>query len=126
MLEKVCIVAIVLRALIPFFQLKTQFFIRLIKVISITTNKSQLLLLFFYLGIFSCLLLILHATFLGIDLDSKLFKLMRRIIIILFILFEVTAQILLTKNLFALRVHIKHCISKRCFWSLCVRGNIRF
>ena len=66
---------------------------------------------FFYFGIFSCLLLILHATFLGIDLDSKLFKLMRRIIIILFILFEVTAQILLTKNLFVLREGLKKYIN---------------
>ena len=28
---------------------------------------------FFYLGVFSCIFLILHATFLGLDIDSKLF-----------------------------------------------------
>ena len=55
---------------------------------------------FFYFGIFSCILLMLHAIFLGLNFDSKLFGITRRLIIILFIFFEIFAQILLTKNLF--------------------------
>ena len=62
---------------------------------------------FFYFGIFSCIFLALHATFLGLDFDSKLFDKMRKLIIILFILFEVLAQISLTKNLFKFREELK-------------------
>ena len=65
---------------------------------------------FFYFGIFSCIFLALHATFLGLDFDSKLFTKIRRLIIILFIIFEVLAQIYLTKNLFKFREELKKYI----------------
>jgi hypothetical protein len=66
---------------------------------------------FFYFGVFSCIFLILHAAFLGVDFDSKLFKTMRRLIIILFIFFEICAQIILTKNLYSLREELKEYIN---------------
>ena len=66
---------------------------------------------FFYLGMFSCIFLALHATFLGLDFDSILFSKIRRLIIILFILLEVFAQILLTKNLFGFREELKKYIN---------------
>ena len=66
---------------------------------------------FFYLGVFSCIFLMLHATFLGLDFDSKLFATTRRLIIISFILFEVSAQIFLTKNLFKFREELKKYIN---------------
>ena len=66
---------------------------------------------FFYFGVFSCIFLILHATFLGIDFDSKLFDKIRRLIIILFIFFEICAQILLTKNLFVFKEELKKYIN---------------
>ena len=66
---------------------------------------------FFYLGIFSCVFLALHATFLGFDIDSKLFNSTRRLIIILFIFFEIFAQILLTKNLFKFKEELKKYIN---------------
>ena len=66
---------------------------------------------FFYLGIFSCIFLALHATFLGLDFDSILFSKIRRLIIILFILLEVFAQIFLTRNLFRFREELKKYIN---------------
>ena len=66
---------------------------------------------FFYFGIFSCIFLALHATFLGLDFDSKLFTAMRRLIIILFILFEVFAQIFLTTILFKFKKELKKFIN---------------
>ena len=66
---------------------------------------------FFYLGIFSCIFLALHASFLGLDFDSKLFATMRRLIIILFILFEILAQIFLTTNLFKIKEELKKFIN---------------
>ena len=66
--------------------------------------------IFFYLGTLSCVFLILHAAFLGLDFDSKIFSKIRRLIIILFILFEVSAQIFLTKNLYRFKEELKEYI----------------
>ena len=55
---------------------------------------------FFYLGICSAIFLFFHVLFLGWDLDSELFKKLRRLIIVLFILFELLAQVFLTKDLY--------------------------
>ena len=66
---------------------------------------------FFYLGIFSCIFLALHATFLGLDFDSKLFAAIRKLIIILFVLFEMLAQIFLTTTLFKFKEELKRLIN---------------
>ena len=66
---------------------------------------------FFYFGIFSCIFLMLHAIFLGLNFDSKLFGITRKLIIILFMLFEIFAQILLTKNLFEFKEKLKEYIN---------------
>ena len=65
---------------------------------------------FFYFGLLSILFLILHASFLGVSIDSKIFANMRKLIIILFIFFEILAQIFLTKNLFRFKKDIKNYI----------------
>ena len=66
---------------------------------------------YFYFGMLSCVFLTLHAIFLGVDLDSKLFSKVRRLIIILFIVFEVVAQILLTINIFRFKKELKKYIN---------------
>ena len=66
---------------------------------------------FFYLGSLSCLFLAMHAIFMGLDFDSKLFAQIRRSIIILFIFFELAAQIFLTKHLFKYKEDIKKYIN---------------
>lgn len=66
---------------------------------------------FFYLGCLSCLFLILHSIFLGVEFDSSLYKLFRKTIIILFILFEILAQLSLTINLVKLSEDIKEYIN---------------
>ena len=58
----------------------------------------------------SCIFLILHATFLGLDFESKIFSKIRRLIIVLFILFEVSAQIFLTRNLYKFKKELKEYI----------------
>ena len=62
------------------------------------------------MGVLSCTFLMLHATFLGLDFDSKLFSKIRRIIIILFIFFELAAQISLTRNLFKFQEELQEYI----------------
>jgi hypothetical protein len=80
--------------------------------------KKQKILLnfsetFFYIGILSCLFLILHATFLGLDIESKLFAKVRKVIIVLFIIFELLAQIFLTINLYRLKKSISKYINSK-------------
>ena len=66
---------------------------------------------FFYFGLLSCILLTLHALFLGLDFDSELFQKLRRVIIILFILFEILAQAFLTRILFKFKEELKNYIN---------------
>lgn len=55
---------------------------------------------FFYFGIASAIFLFLHVFFLGSEIDNKIFNKIRRLIIVLFILSELLAQIFLTKQLY--------------------------
>ena len=66
---------------------------------------------FFYFGLLSCIFLALHAAFLGLDFGSIIFTKIRRLIIILFILFEILAQIYLTVHFFKFREHLKNYIN---------------
>ena len=66
---------------------------------------------FYYLGLLSVIFLILHASFLGLSFDSKIFANIRKLIIILFIIFELLAQISLTRNLFRFKKEIKNYIN---------------
>ena len=66
---------------------------------------------FFNFGLLACIFLTLHAIFLGIEIESKLFAKFRRLIIILFIFCEVVAQVLLTKNIFKLKEKLKGIIN---------------
>ena len=61
-------------------------------------NSEKNLFLFFGFG--SAVFLFFHILFLGMAIESEIFHKIRRLIIILFIFFELMAQILLTKNLY--------------------------
>jgi len=50
-----------------------------------------------FFGICSAIFLIIHSIFLGIKFDIAIYKLFRRIILLLFILMEITAQFYLIK-----------------------------
>jgi len=53
-----------------------------------------------YFGISSAIFLIIHSIFLGIKFDLSIYKLFRRVVLVLFIIFEVTAQFYLIKIFF--------------------------
>ena len=77
-------------------------------------NKKKLINFsnnFFYFGILSCIFLALHAIFIGLGIDSELFKKTRRLIIVLFILFELIAQAMLTKNLYNFKDELEKYIN---------------
>lgn len=61
---------------------------------------------FLFFGIGSAILLTVHSIFLGVKFDYDLYKLFRRLIMLLFILFEIIAQIYLVLCLYKIRSSI--------------------
>ena len=59
-----------------------------------------------FFGIGSAIFLTIHSIFLGIDFDNNLYKLFRRIVILLFIIFEIIAQAYLVYNLYKIKDRI--------------------
>ena len=64
-------------------------------------------------GILSAIFLAIHSIFLGIKFDIQIYKLMRRVILLLFIIFELIAQGILVYHLFKIRDELSKFINKR-------------
>ena len=62
-----------------------------------THNKNNAFMLF---GILSAIFLIIHSLLLGVETDVKLYKFLRRVVLLSFIIFEIVAQSLLVLNLY--------------------------
>ena len=56
-----------------------------------------------FFGIASAIALTIHAIFLGIKFDNDLYKLFRRVIMLLFIIFEIVAQTFLVATFYSFR-----------------------
>ena len=66
-----------------------------------------------YFGIASAIALTIHSIFLGIKFDNDLYKLFRRVIMLMFIIFEIVAQAYLVGTLYSFRDKISKYINKR-------------
>ena len=64
-------------------------------------------------GILSALFLAIHSIFLGIKFDIQVYKLMRRVVLLLFIIFEIIAQGILVYHLYKLKNQLSDLINKR-------------
>ena len=64
-------------------------------------------------GILSAIFLAIHSIFLGIKFDIQVYKLMRRVVLLLFIIFEIIAQGILVYHFFKLREKIQELINKK-------------
>ena len=64
-------------------------------------------------GILSAVFLAIHSIFLGIKFDIQIYKLMRRIVLLLFIIFEVVAQGILVYHFFKLKENLSQLINKK-------------
>ena len=67
---------------------------------------------FLYFGIASAIALTIHSIFLGIKFDNDLYKLFRRVVMLLFIIFEVTAQAYLVNTLYTFKDKLKKYINQ--------------
>jgi hypothetical protein len=54
-------------------------------------------------GILSAIFLLIHSILLGLETDIKIFKLLRRVVLLSFIIFEIIAQSLLVMNFYRLK-----------------------
>ena len=70
-----------------------------------------------YFGISSAVFLIIHSIFLGVKFDLSIYKLFRRVILVLFIIFEITAQFYLIKIFFKNKDKIKEFINTKILFT---------
>ncbi len=64
-------------------------------------------------GIFSALFLIIHSLLLGTNFDIKIFKLLRRVVLLSFIIFEIIAQGILVFHFYKLRDKLKYFVNNK-------------
>ena len=67
---------------------------------------------FVFFGIASAIALVLHSIFLGIKFDYNLYKLFRRVIMLSFIIFEITAQAYLVAAFYSFKNKLDKHINK--------------
>ena len=68
---------------------------------------------FIFFGIGSAICLLFHSLFLGIKFDHDLYKLFRRVIMLLFIIFEIAAQAYLVAALYSFRKKLINFINPK-------------
>ena len=64
-------------------------------------------------GILSAIFLAVHSIFLGIKFDIQIYKLMRRVVLLSFIIFEIIAQGILVYHFFKIKNKISEFINKK-------------
>ena len=64
-------------------------------------------------GILSAIFLAIHSIFLGIKFDIQIYKLMRRIVLLLFIIFELIAQGILVYHFFQIKDKLANLINRK-------------
>ena len=70
-----------------------------------TESKKNTFMVF---GILSAIFLVIHSVFLGLETDIKIFKFVRRVVLISFIIFEIIAQSMLVFNFYKLRNNLNY------------------
>ena len=76
-------------------------------------NSSSLNFKFKTFGVLSAIFLAIHSIFLGIKFDIQLYKLFRRIILLLFIIFEIIAQGYLVYHFYKLKEKLNKLVNKK-------------
>ncbi len=76
-------------------------------------NTENLKYKFRLFGILSAIFLIIHSIFLGVKFDIQIYKLFRRVVLLLFIIFELIAQGMLVYYLFNIKSKISDITNKK-------------
>mgnify|MGYP006111526931 CR=1 FL=1 len=76
-------------------------------------NSSNLNYKFKTFGILSAVFLAVHSILLGIKFDIQIYKLFRRVVLLLFIIFEIIAQGILVYHFYKLKHKLERLINKK-------------
>ena len=76
-------------------------------------NSTSINYKFKTFGILSAIFLIIHSILLGVKFDIQIYKLFRRVVLLLFIIFEIIAQGILVYHLFKLKSKLENFINKK-------------
>ena len=81
-------------------------------IISFNKNHKHIKKIVFF-GVGSAIALIIHSIFLGIKFDNDLYKLFRRLIMLTFIIFEITAQAYFIVTLYSFKSKLNKYINQK-------------
>ena len=81
---------------------------KILNILSSSNNNYW----FMYFGIASSFSLFFHVFFLGTDITNETFSIIRKIILLLFIIFELFAQVFLTRKFYLMQNNLNNFISK--------------
>ena len=70
---------------------------------------------FMIFGILSAVFLMVHSILLGLETDIKIFKFLRRVVLVSFIIFELIAQSMLVINFYKLKTKLKDFFNPNIF-----------
>ena len=76
-------------------------------------NSSNFNYRFKTFGILSAIFLVIHSILLGVKFDIQVYKLFRRVVLLLFIIFEIIAQGILVYHLYKLKLKLKELTNKK-------------
>ena len=79
-------------------------------------NSTNINYKFKIFGILSAVFLAVHSIFLGIKFDIQIYKLFRRVVLLLFIIFEIIAQGYLVFHFFKLKSKMENLILKKVLY----------
>ena len=82
------------------------------KIVSFFNKDHKNINKFVYFGIASAIALIIHSIFLGVKFDNDFYKLFRRVIMLMFIIFEIVAQAYLVATLYSFKDKLSKYINK--------------
>ena len=81
-------------------------------IVNLNNDHKHLKKIVFF-GVGSAIALTIHSIFLGIKFDNDFYKLFRRVIMLMFIIFEIVAQAYLVSTLYSFRDKISKYINKK-------------
>tara|TARA_Y100000389_G_scaffold177700_1_gene190230 strand:+ start:53 stop:751 length:699 start_codon:yes stop_codon:yes gene_type:complete len=76
-------------------------------------NNTNINYKFKVFGILSAVFLVIHSILLGIEFEIKIFKFLRRVVLLAFIIFEIIAQGILVYNFYKIKTSLKNFINKK-------------
>ena len=76
-------------------------------------NSSNFNYKFKTFGILSAIFLVIHSILLGVKFDIQIYKLFRRVVLLLFIIFEIIAQGILVYHFYKLKFKLEKLVNKK-------------